>query len=116
MTSNSDRTLPADWLTLPDVVDRLGEPLGRVRRLVDEKHLLSSRRFGPVAVPAAFLNGDEPLGSLRGTVIVLLDAGFSDDEAIDWLLNEDETIGARPIDALHAGRKSEVRRQARVLA
>jgi hypothetical protein len=47
---------------------------------------------------------------------VLHDAGFSDDEAIDWLLTSEDTIGIAPIEALLAGRKSEVRRVARTLA
>ncbi len=106
----------SSWLTLPDLVEVLGEPLGRVRRLLDDKHLIGSRREGPLKVPALFIVDGRPLTSLRGTVIVLGDAGFSDDEAIDWLLSRDETIGARPIDALRAGRKTEVRRVAQTLA
>nr|WP_246286373.1 Rv2175c family DNA-binding protein [Microbacterium pseudoresistens] len=103
-------------MTLPDLVTALDEPLGRVRRLLDEHHLVGSRRHGPFAVPAVFLVDGEPLGSLRGTVIVLQDAGFSDDEVIDWLLEEEPSIGRPPIDALLAGHKSEVRRVARTLA
>jgi hypothetical protein len=49
-------------------------------------------------------------------VIVLQDAGFSDDEVIDWLLAEDDTLGRAPIASLLAGNKSEVRRLARTLA
>ncbi|MFT4219370.1 MAG: Rv2175c family DNA-binding protein [Microbacterium sp.] len=109
---------PSDqWLTLPDVSDALGEPLGRVRRLLDERHLIASRRHGGgPRVPAAFIVDGRPLASLRGTVFVLHDAGFSDDEAIDWLLAPDESIGVAPIDALREGRKSEVRRVAQTLA
>ena len=57
-----------------------------------------------------------PLPALRGTVFVLHDAGFSDDEAIDWLLAPEDSIGTTPLEALLAGRKSEVRRVARTLA
>lgn len=104
------------WLTLPELVEVLGEPLGRVRRLLDDKHLIGSRREGPLKVPSAFIVDGRPLSSLRGTVIVLHDAGFSDDEAIDWLLEPDESIGDAPLAALLAGRKSEVRRVAQALA
>lgn len=103
------------WLTLPDLVEVLGEPLGRVRRLIDEKHLVGTRREGPLTVPAAFIVDGRPLSSLRGTVIVLQDAGFDDDETIDWLLEREESIGMPPIEALLAGRKSEVRRVAQSL-
>ncbi len=107
----------AQWLTLPELVDVLGEPLSRVRRLLDDRHLLASRRAGGgPRVPALFLVDGRPLPSLRGTVFVLQDAGFSDDEAIDWLLAPEPSIGVAPIDALRAGRKSEVRRTAQALA
>ncbi|WP_374093832.1 Rv2175c family DNA-binding protein [Microbacterium sp. BLY] len=105
-----------DWLTMPDLVEVLGEPLGRVRRLIDEHYLVGSKRSGVFAVPSVFIVDGQPLSSLRGTIIVLQDAGFSDDELIDWLLAEDESLGRSPIASLLAGHKSEVRRLARTLA
>lgn len=105
-----------DWLTMPDLVEVLGEPLGRVRRLIDEHYLVGSKRSGVFAVPSVFIVDGQPLTSLRGTIIVLQDAGFSDDELIDWLLAEDESLGRSPIASLLAGHKSEVRRLARTLA
>lgn len=108
--------IETDWLTLPELVDLLGEPLGRVRRLLDEKHLVGSRREGAFKVPSLFVVDGHPLASLRGTLFVLHDAGFTDDEAIDWLLTPEDSIGLAPIEALRAGRKSEVRRVAATLA
>lgn len=108
--------MPTDWLTIPELVDALGEPLSRVRRLLDDFHLIGSRRDGAFKVPAVFLVEGHAIASLRGTVIVLHDAGFSDDEAIDWLLDPEDSIGVAPIEALRKGRKSEVRRVAQSLA
>lgn len=116
MSETALPTTASEWLTLPELVEVLGEPLGRVRRLIDEHYLVGSKRGGPFAVPSVFIVDGEPLSSLRGTVIVLLDAGFSEDEAIDWLLAEDDSLGRAPIAALLAGHKSEVRRVARTLA
>lgn len=116
MTSDATPRADTDWLTLPDLVEVLGEPLGRVRRLLDERQLIGSRRDGVFRVPSVFVVDGAPLSSLRGTVTVLQDAGFSDDEAIDWLLEADDSIGIPPIEALRAGRKSEVRRVAQSLA
>lgn len=117
VTAENTGPEPTQWLTLADLVDVLGESLSRVRQLIAENHLIASRRNGGgPQVPAIFLVDGRPLPSLRGTVIVLHDAGFSDDEAIDWLLAPDESIGDTPIAALRAGRKSEVRRVARILA
>lgn len=103
------------WLTIPDLVDRLDLPQGKVRRLLEERHLLGMRIDGVLKVPAAFLDDEGPLHELRGTVVVLADAGFSDEEAIHWLLTEEDSLGTTPIAALHAGRKAEVRRVAQAL-
>lgn len=114
--SEAGETPAFEWLTTPDLVEVLGEPLGRVRRLLAEQHLVGSNRNGAFAVPSLFIVDGHPLSSLRGTIIVLADAGFSDDEIIDWLLAEDEELGRTPIAALLDGHKSAVRRVARALA
>lgn len=107
---------PTEWLAMPDLVEVLDVPLGRVRRFIDEHYLVGSRRSGVFAVPSVFIVDGHPLPSLRGTIIVLQDAGFSDDELIDWLLAPEEELGRSPIAALLAGHKSAVRRLARTLA
>lgn len=103
------------WLTVPDLVERLGVSPGRIHRLCEDKHLLAVRVDGVLKVPADFLAEDAPMPELRGTLIVLADAGFDDDEAMAWLLQVEESLGASPIDALRAGRKAEVRRVAQAL-
>ena len=103
------------WLTVPDLVDLLGLPQGKVRRLIDDRILLAQRVDGVLKVPADFITDGEPVGDLRGTIVVLGDAGFSDDEAMHWLLNEEDSLGVAPIAALRAGRKAEVRRVAQAL-
>lgn len=104
------------WLTIPDLVDLLGVTQSRVRRLIEDKQLLAVRVDGVLKVPADFIRDGEPLTELRGTLYVLADDGFSDDEAMSWLLSVDENLQAAPIDALLAGRKAEVRRVAQALA
>jgi hypothetical protein len=104
------------WLTVPDLVDTLGLGAGRIRRLIEDRHLLAVRRDGVLSVPADFIVDDAPMSELRGTLIVLGDAGFDDDEAMEWLLSSEDSLGVAPIDALRAGRKAEVRRVAQALA
>ena len=115
MTADPAPRLEIEWLTLSELVDTLGEPLGRVRRMLDEQQLIGSRRDGSLKVPALFILDGHQLSSLRGTAIVLHDAGFTDDEAIEWLLSTEDSLGHPPIESLRAGRKSEVRRVAQAL-
>lgn len=104
------------WLTIPDVVDQLGVGVSKVRRLIEDRHLLARRIDGVWHVPDVFIRDGQPLPELRGTLILLADAGFSDEDALEWLLEDEELLGTSPIEALRAGRKSEVRRTAQALA
>ncbi len=115
--SDASPDFPPDiiWLTIPDLTDVLGLKVSQVRRLIEDRALLSARVDGVVRVPEVFIREGEPLGELKGTIVVLGDSGFSDWEAMKWLLNPEESIGISPIEALRAGRKAEVRRVAQAL-
>jgi hypothetical protein len=104
------------WLTVPDVCERLGLTPGKVHRLVEDRALLGTKIDGVFKIPEMFLDGSEPLKDLRGTVVVLLDGGFTDEDATWWFLETNQALSASPIDALRSGRKSEVRRLAQTLA
>ena len=128
-----------EWLALPDLAERLGTDVGRVRQLVRDRTVVGVKR-GPrsiFSVPALFLvpatlanpaNAltEEAVGgagapdvivtSLPGTISVLTDNGFTDSDIIAWLFQVDSTMGCQPIAALREGRKSEVRRTAQTLA
>lgn len=110
--------LVSEWLTLPDVADRLGADMTTVRRLVRDRFLVAVRRGerSVLSVPADLLTDGRPLSDLPGTLTVLHDAGFDDAEALRWLLTDDDTLPGSPLDALHGGRKTEVRRRAQALA
>jgi hypothetical protein len=105
-----------EWLAIPDLVQILGTSTSRVRQLIEDKQLLAVRRDGKVSVPASFIRDGAPVPELRGTLIVLSDDGFTDEQAMEWLLEVDDSLGVPPIDALLAGRKAEVRRVAQALA
>lgn len=120
------------WLNLPDVAERLGTDVGRVRRLIQERRLFAVRQGERqiLSVPERFLvrtadGGWEVVPALQGTLVLLTDAGFSDEEAIRWLFTADESLAVQgwfpdrvptPIDALAAGHKTEIRRRAQALA
>lgn len=89
--------------------------VSRVRRLIEDRSLLATRKDGVWKVPELFIREGEPLPELKGTLILLVDSGYSDDEAMHWLLNDEDSLGVSPISALRAGRKAEVRRVAQAL-
>jgi len=105
-----------EFLTIPELVEILGVTPGKVHSLIEQRHLGTVRVDGVLKVPALFLVEGELLPSLHGTLILLHDAGFSDEEAIQWMLKKDEELDVAPIHALRSGRKSEVRRVAQSLA
>jgi excisionase family DNA binding protein len=104
------------WLTVPEVAETLNIPLGKVRRLIEEHHLVAVKRDGVAKVPAELIVEGETLPSLPGTIVVLLDAGFTLDGAIEWLYKFDDSLPGTPIEFLLKGHKSAVRRLAMSLA
>lgn len=106
------------WLPLPDVAELLNTEVGKVRRMLQERVLIGLRRGERriLSVPAELLKDGAALPDLQGTLIVLSDAGYSDDEALRWLFTDDGYPGC-PVDALRSGKsKTEVRRRAQALA
>lgn len=93
-----------------------GTTVSRVHRLLEDHVLIGKKFDGVFKVPAEFVQEGEPLPSLRGTVLALLDAGLSNDQAVEWLISENDELGARPIDTLLSGNKSAVRRATQALA
>lgn len=106
------------WLTLPDVAERLGVDVRKVRELIRERQLLAVRREddGVLQIPAVFLidgeSGETAIPTLRGTITVLADSGMADDGIMRWLLSENEELGEAPVDALRSGKRASVRRVA----
>jgi uncharacterized protein len=112
-------SLVGSWLTLPDVAERLGTDVGKVRRMLQEGQLLAVRRgeSNVLSVPERLLGPEGLLVHLQGTVIVLSDAGIRGADALRWLFTPDDSItGGSPVEALHSGHKTEVRRRAQAMA
>lgn len=109
--------LVGQWLTLPDVAERLDVIVTKIHNMIKDRQLLDVRlgESNVRYVPEAFLTDSGVLKPLRGTIMVLEDAGFNNTEIVRWLFTEDESLPGRPIDALHAGRKTEIRRRAQAL-
>ena len=109
--------LVGEWLSLPEVATRLDLPISRVKQLLRDRKLLAvNRPSGDRAIPAAFIEGDQVVKGLSGTLTLLFDCGFADEEALRWLFTADETLPGTPIAALSAHRGTEVNRRAQALA
>jgi hypothetical protein len=109
--------LVGEWLTLSDVADQIGIPLGRVKQLLRDRKLLAVKRpEGTLAVPAAFLDGKQVVKGLCGTLTLLFDCGFDEPDALRWLFTADETLPGTPIDAIVRRQATEVNRRAQALA
>lgn len=120
MVNDSDVTLDdGAWLAVPDLMERTGASLPTVKGWLQDREVVGARR-GPnnaVMVPAAFVTDEGPVRTLKGTITVLSDGGFSDEEIIDWLHRPDDTLeGGSAIASLRSGNKTEVRRRAQELA
>ncbi|HKU31110.1 Rv2175c family DNA-binding protein [Arthrobacter sp. NyZ413] len=111
-------SLVSDWLPLPDVAELLNVPITKVHGLLDERAVVAVRvgERNIRSIPALFIQDGHVVDSLKGTIAVLGDAGFTDEELVGWLFTSDDSLGGRPIDALREGRKTEIRRRAQSLA
>jgi hypothetical protein len=105
------------WLTLPELAEALGLDVARVRRMLAEGHFLARRRGerSVLSVPVEFVQDGDLLKGLAGTLTVLSDAGYSQEEALAWLFAVDPTLPGSPVTALRQNRGTEVRRRAQAL-
>ncbi|PJE98607.1 DNA-binding protein [Streptomyces carminius] len=126
--AKTDALVPA-WLTLPDVAEKLGVEVTRVRQLIKEGQLIAVRRENRenrgngentgnrvLQVPADFIGEGRIVKGLTGTITLLKDDGFSDEEMLEWLFTPDDTLPGTPAQALRENRGTEVKRRAQALA
>lgn len=105
-----------EWLTYQQAAELLGVSSGRVSRLVEEHQLIAVRRDREFMIPAHLIQNGEPLPSIRGTIVLLLDAGLTVEAAVDWIYSDSGELGATPISQLLLGHKAPVRRAAQMFA
>ena len=110
-------TLVPSWLTFPDIAELLDIDVTRVRQLVRDRQVIALRRGenNVLMVPEAFIQNRHVLKGLPGTLTLLKDARYSDEEAVRWLFTPDDTLPGSPVDALVGNRGTEIRRRAQAL-
>lgn len=112
-----DALVPS-WLTLPDIAEELAVEVTRVRQLVKEGQLIAVRRGENrvLQVPADFVGEGRIVKGLTGTLTLLRDDGFTDEEMLEWLFTPDDSLPGTPAQALRENRGTEVKRRAQALA
>ena len=101
--------------TIPEAAEILGVPVTRVHQYLRDGHLVGMRDADGVrCIPSPCLQDGAIVKSLPSVITQLRDARYADDEIIEWLFREDDSLPGSPIDALRANRGSEVKRRAQV--
>lgn len=110
-------TLVTGWLTLPELGERMGIDVSRARQVVRDRQVLAVRRGdnNALMVPEVFVQDGRVLKGLPGTLTLLADARYTDEEALRWLFTPDESLPGSPVTALVANRGTEVKRRAQAL-
>ncbi|RIJ76361.1 DNA-binding protein [Nakamurella silvestris] len=101
-----------NYVPLPDIAEALDLIITKAHQLIKDGQLIAVRRDGALRVPAEFVQDGLIVKSLPGTITLLRDAGFEDQEIIDWLFTEDEALPGTPIQALRENRGTEIKRRA----
>ncbi|ATD71422.1 MULTISPECIES: Rv2175c family DNA-binding protein [Gordonia] len=114
----SPDTLSADveMLSVDEVADRLAVSTNRVRTLIRDHNLLAVSRGGHPVIPALFFDDEGVVKHFYGLVGVLLDGGYTRDEAMTWLFTVQEDLDLHPAAALHTDFAREVIRRAQAQA
>ena len=109
-------SVTSEWVTLPDIAEKLGVPITKVHQLIREGSLLAVRRDGVLRVPGELVANDIVLKHLPGVLTLLHDAGYNDEEALRWLYTADDSLPGTPAVALGGDLAREVKRRAQALA
>lgn len=112
-------SLPIEWMTVPDAAERLGVDASRVRGMLKERRLVAVRRGerSVLSIPVALLRDGVPVKGLHGTLVMLDDFGYSDEEMVHWLFSPEDALGGlTPAAALQDNRPTAVHKAAQLRA
>ncbi|MCF1693428.1 Rv2175c family DNA-binding protein [Corynebacterium argentoratense] len=120
MTSTPDvSVLPVDEpvITVPDAAERMGVVVTRVMAHLGDRDMIAVRKDGVRYLPARYFNEDGQLNRfVPGVIKLLLDGSYTEEEILEFLFTEDDSLPGRPIDAVHGHLAREVMRRAQAMA
>nr|WP_239020735.1 Rv2175c family DNA-binding protein [Nakamurella antarctica] len=100
------------FVPVPDIAEALDVLVTKVHQLINERQLLAVRKDGVLRVPAEFVTDGEITKHLPSVITLLTDAGYTDEEILDWLYESDDSLPGTPMDALVENRGTEIKRRA----
>ena len=104
-------------IAIPDAAERMGVVVTKVMDLLNKGHILAVRVKGVRYIPELFFNEDGELNKFVPGVISLLgDGGYTSQEILEYLYEDDDSLPGRPVDALHGHLAREVMRRAQAMA
>jgi hypothetical protein len=111
-------TLIPYWLDWKAASQELGVPVSRIGQLIKEHQLAAAvpKDGGGQQVPAELIMDGEIVKGVPGLLTLLHDGGYDDREILVWLFTADDSLPARPIDALRENRGAEVKRRAQAMS
>ena len=90
------RLVGMELLTIPEMAEALGVQITRGHQLVRDGQLVAVRGADGVRrVPADFVDDGAIVKGLPGVITLLRDAHYGDDEIVEWLFREDDSLPAR---------------------
>lgn len=102
-----------ELLSQREAAAMLGVTPARIKQLWAENELLKVMEDSKPMVPSLCIAHEEgvprPLKSLHGTMLMLLDAGFTHNEATEWILSNHDGLEETPLELLAKNRVREVR-------
>lgn len=120
VTSTPDvSVLPVDEpvITVPDAAERMGVVVTRVMAHLGDRDMIAVRKNGVRYLPARYFNEDGQLNRfVPGVIKLLLDGSYTEEEILEFLFTEDDSLPGRPIDAVHGHLAREVMRRAQAMA
>jgi hypothetical protein len=104
-------------LNVPEVAELLGVVVTRVMDDLNSHRLVAVQVDGVRQIPARFFtDGGEVNRFIPGLIALLSDGGYTDEEILEFLFTEDESLPGRPVDAVHGHLAREVMRRAQAMA
>ena len=102
-------------VSVDEAAELLGVSAKRVHQLVGDGELVAIREDGGTRrIPADFLQDGAVVKALAAVITLLRDAHYQDDEIVEWLFREEDSLPGTPIQALRENRGREVKRRAQV--